>query len=71
MTVEIVGRQRLLDPGKVELLQPGRAADRLVDGETLVAVGHDLEAIAERLAHCRQAIVVLRAVRLADLDLGT
>ena len=36
MPVNVVGRQRLLDPGKVELAQPRGAADRLVDGEPLV-----------------------------------
>ena len=70
VAVNVVGRQRLLDPGKVEVAQPLGAADRLVDGKALIAVGHDLIAIADRLAHRRKPREILRAVGLADLHLG-
>ena len=69
MTVDIVGGDRLLDPGEIELTQPLGAADRFVDAEPLVGVGHDLIAIADGLADSFKARDVLRAVRLADLDL--
>ncbi|MNU04214.1 hypothetical protein D3C72_2485290 [compost metagenome] len=51
MAVDVVGRQRFLQPGKVELAQALGPADRLVDGKALVGVRHDLVAIADGLAH--------------------
>ncbi|MCY1297083.1 hypothetical protein D9M70_465090 [compost metagenome] len=71
VAVEIISWQRLLDPGEIQFLQARRPADGLVDGKALIAVGHDLEAVAERLAHGGKPIVVLRPVRLADLHLRT
>ncbi len=44
-------------------------SDRLVDRKALVAVRHDLEAIAQRRAHGREAREVLGPVRLTDLHL--
>ena len=55
MAVDVVGRQRLLDPGEIELAKRPGASDRLVDRKALVGVGHDLVAVADRLAHRRQA----------------
>ena len=69
MAVAIVGRQRLLDPGEVKVGEATGPADRLVEREALVGVGHDLVVWAERRAHRREATVVLGRARPADLDL--
>ena len=69
MAVAIVGRQRLLDPSEIEIGEAARAADRLVEREALIGVGHDLVIGAERRAHRRKATIVLRRARPTDLDL--
>ena len=70
MAVEIVGRQRLLDPGEVEIGEAPGAPDRLVEREALVGVGHDLVSRPQRRAHGGEPAIVLRHMRAADLDLG-
>ena len=70
MAVDVVGGQRLLDPGKIELGKLTRAPDRIVEREPLVGVGHDLEIVAERHAHRGQAGAILRDMRAADLYFG-
>ena len=67
---DVVGRQRLLEPGDAELGIGRRTAQGLGQGEALVGVDHDLEAVADGLAHGAQPRQVLAEVRLADLDLG-
>ncbi len=69
MTVEIVGRERLLYPGEIEFPQPCSTADDLVDRKALITVGHDLEARPERQTHGREPVIILRPMRLADLHL--
>src|SRR5438128_11637783 len=70
MSIDVVGRKRLLDPGGIDLAQALGAPAGLVDGKTLVAVRHDLVAVADSLAHGRKPGEVLGPVLLADLDLG-
>ena len=59
MALDVVGRQRLLEPADVGGLVKAGAADRLVDGEGLVGVGEDLEVGADRRAHRIQPLDVL------------
>ena len=61
MAVEVVGRQRLLDPCEVEVGEAPRAADRLVEREALIGVGHDLVVGADRRAHRGEPRIVLDA----------
>ena len=68
MAVDIVGRQRLFDPGEIEFAQPVGAADRLVEHEALIGVGHDFEAVSERAAHGGEAMMILGDMRATDLD---
>ena len=69
MAVEIVGGQRLLDPGEIEVGEAPGAPDRFVEREALIGVGHDLIVWPERRTHRRQPAIVLRGVRAPDLDL--
>src|SRR5262245_6927088 len=66
---QILGRQRLLQPCELERLEGMRAADRLRYVEALVRVDHDLEGVAHRLAHRREARNVFRYVRLPYFEL--
>src|SRR6185437_6719458 len=49
--LDVVGRQRFFEPADIERLVMAGAADRFVDGEGLVGVGEDLEAVADRIAY--------------------
>ena len=48
MARQVVGRQRLLEPGDAELGVLRRTPQRLAEREALVGVDHDLEAVAHR-----------------------
>jgi hypothetical protein len=63
VSVQVFRRQRLLEPRDVELLIVTRAPDRLGDRETLIGVGHDVVAGAERLAHGGEPRHIFRDVR--------
>src|SRR5277367_3106069 len=69
MAVEVVRRQRLLNPGEIEVGEAAGAPDRLVERKTLVGVSHDLETWSERCAHGGKPPIVLGDMRTADLDL--
>src|SRR5690606_9250960 len=69
MAAEVFRRQWLLVPGEVKRLVEAGAPDSLVDGGTLVAVHHDLEAVADGFTHRRKPYDVLMR-RASDLDLG-
>ena len=69
MAVEVVRRQRLLEPGQIEVGEAAGAPDRLVERKTLVGVGHDLETWSKRCAHGGKPPIVLGDMRTADLDL--
>jgi hypothetical protein len=51
MAVDIIGRQRLLEPADVELLITARPPDRLIDSESLVGIGEDLEGLPDGLPY--------------------
>src|SRR5271156_457107 len=69
MALEVIRRQRLLDPGEIEVGETAGAPDRLVERKTLVGVGHDLETWSKRCAHGGKPPIVLGDMRTADLDL--
>src|ERR1700722_13842116 len=69
MAVKVVRRQRLLDPGEIEVCEAAGAPDRLVERKTLVGVRHDLVAGSEGRAHGGKPPIVLGDMRTADLDL--
>src|SRR5690606_14402371 len=69
MSVEIVGWKRFFHPGKVEGSQRLSAADRLVDREDLIAIGHEFEIIADGRTHRSHATDIRADGGFADLDL--
>src|SRR6185437_1188253 len=66
VAVDIVGRQRLLDPGDIEWLVEPSAAQGLVHGERLIGVGKNLEIVSHCVTKCGDAgdIFVRRAPNL-------
>ena len=70
VALQVVGRQRLLEPADAELGIARRTPQRLAEREALVGIDHQLEAVAHRLAHRAQAFDVVGEQRLADLELG-
>src|SRR5271166_5343978 len=68
MSVEVVGGQWLLDPGEIEFREAPSPPDRLVEGEALVCVGHDLVVWPQRRANGREPPVVFRNVRPDNLN---
>ena len=69
MRGEVVGAQRLLDPGEVER---GELADRtlgLLERPALVGVDHEPAVGSDHVAHGADALDVVGEVGAADLDL--
>ena len=66
---DVICRERLLDPAEVEPVEEARAADRLGRGHRLVGVDHEVEPGPDGVADGGEALAVLVAARLADLDL--
>jgi hypothetical protein len=59
MAVKVVRRQRLLDPGEIEVGEAAGAPDRLVERKTLVGIRHDLVVGSEGCAHGGKPLIVL------------
>src|SRR5205823_1820776 len=66
MPRDVVGGQRLLEPGDVERFEMPRAADRFGQSEALIGVGHDVPVRAYAFANGAQPLDILGDVRAAD-----
>ncbi len=67
---QVLGGQRLLQPGEPQRRVRVRAAQRLGHRPRLVGVDHQLEVVADGRAHGVEPAQVLADRRLADLELG-
>ena len=70
MARQILGRQRLFDPGQPQSFESVGTAHRFGPIEPLIGVGHQLKTWPHRRAHRTQARHIFADMRAANLDLG-